>query len=89
MTRRAAKVDNNQPEVVRGLRHAGATVIHLHMVGDGCGDVLAGIDGVNYLLEIKTEDGKLTEAEEKLHASWRGQVAIVHSVEEALRVIGR
>jgi hypothetical protein len=56
-------------------------------------DLLVGREGFNFLLEIK--DGrlppsqrKLTEKEQQWHAGWRGQVAVVESVEEAFRVIG-
>ncbi len=50
-------------------------------------------EGSNYLMEIK--DGskppskrKLTPAQKKWHNEWRGQVAIVYDIDDALRVIG-
>jgi hypothetical protein len=90
---RAARVDANQAKIVAALRQAGAAVQPLHMVGKGCPDLLASFRGVNYLLEVK--DGskppsarKLTEDEQKWHQEWRGQVAIVENVEQALALIG-
>ena len=44
-------VDANQPEIVAALRAAGATVQHLHEVGQGCPDILAGFRGRNYLID--------------------------------------
>ena len=85
---RAAKVDANQPEIVAALRKIGATVQHLHTVGRGCPDILVGYQGENYLLEIKTEKGKLTPPEGRFFADWEGQVSIVHSVKGALSRIG-
>lgn len=90
--RRAAKVDDNQSEIVAALRAAGCSVTSLASIGKGCPDIVVGRAGVNYLLEIK--DGKkppskrkLTPDEHMWHESWRGQVAVVHSVEDALRIV--
>lgn len=87
------RVDANQPEIVEALRRAGCEVLHLHMVGHGCPDILVGRHGVNYLLEIK--DGAkppskrvLTEDEVKWHGKWGGQVSVIASIEEAYRVVG-
>jgi Holliday junction resolvase len=89
----AAKADDNQREIVRALRDAGATVVHLHTVGGGCPDICVGYRGANYLIEIK--DGskppsaqKLTPAQLDWHRDWRGRAAVVNSVEAALKVIG-
>ena len=81
--------DANQSEIVAALRELGATVTVLSQVGYGCPDILVGFRGVNYLLEIK--DGakspsrqRLTPAEMRWHNEWRGQVAIVNSVDAAI-----
>lgn len=86
--RRAARTDANQAEIVEALRQVGASVVLLHQVGGGCPDIGVGFRGHTYLLEIKAEGGRLTEDEREWHASWRGHVAVVYSVEDALRVIG-
>ena len=86
--RRAAKVDRNQGDIVTDLRAAGATVESLATLGKGRPDLLVGYRGVNWLLEVKVDKGKLTPDQEAWHPTWRGQVAIVRSADEALRVIG-
>ncbi|GAG20217.1 unnamed protein product, partial [marine sediment metagenome] len=63
-------------------------VEHLHMIGRGCPDILVGRGGYNYLLEIKSEKGALTPAEAEWHGLWRGQVAIVRTIDEALDAVG-
>lgn len=90
--RRAAKVDDNQREIVAALRGAGATVTSIAAVGRGCPDILIGIGGVNLLAEIK--DGsklpsqrKLTYDEAIFHERWLGQVAVIESVADALELI--
>ena len=86
--RLANKVDTNQVEIVAALRGAYCSVQHLHMVGDGCPDILVGRMGKNYLIEIKSEHGRLNDAQMGWHAEWRGEVFCVYTVEEALRVVG-
>lgn len=87
------RVDANQPEIVKALRGVGASVLHLHTVGKGCPDILIGFRGQNIAAEIK--DGskppskrKLTPDEQEWHEAWRGQVAIIETVDDALRLIG-
>jgi hypothetical protein len=88
----AARIDANQPAIVAAIRKMGATVLHLHTIGKGAPDILIGYQGKNALVELK--DGakppsarKLTPDEEKFHAEWRGQVAIIESVDEAIAFI--
>jgi hypothetical protein len=90
--RRAARVDDNQQEIVRALRAEGAYVRVISQ-GDGLPDLLVGFRGQTLLLEVK--DGnktpsqqKLTDAEQKFFAEWTGgQLHIVRSVEQALAVL--
>lgn len=70
------------------LRKAGASVQCLHRVGQGCPDLLVGFRGQNYLLEVKTPNGTLNAHQKAWIMIWYGQVAVVTSAEEALRVIG-
>ena len=86
--RRAAKIDANQPAIVRALQCMGFTVQHLHSVGAGCPDLLCGWRGRNYLIEVKDGDKppsarKLTEDQVKWHEKWLGQVVVINSPIEA------
>lgn len=91
---RKAKVDTNQEAIVQALRAAGATVQSLASVGHGVPDLLVGFRNQTVLLEVK--DGakspsqrRLTEDQIKWHGQWTGGVvAVVDSVESALRVLG-
>lgn len=90
MARRwAAKTDKNQATIVNGLRATFGPdcVFVLSTVGSGMTDILVGVRKVNILLEIKTDKGTLTDAQETFHRDWRGQVAVVRSLDEALKVI--
>jgi Holliday junction resolvase len=86
---RAAKVDDNQKEIVKALRTLGCSVQHLHSVGAGCPDLLVGYKGFNILLELK--DGNKSPSRQKLtpdqiiwQRDWRGHVNVVNSSEQAI-----
>jgi YHS domain-containing protein len=90
--RRAARIDTNQPEIVKALRKAGASVLITAQLKN-CFDILVGYNGINYIMEIK--DGKkplsqrkLTEGEFKFKESWKGGTYyIVNSIDEAFKII--
>lgn len=95
MSRRAAKVDANHNLIVSALRAAGASVQSLASVGHGVPDLLVGIGGETYLLEIKdgskpASQRKLTDDQNVWHSTWRGKpVSVVETEIEALRAINR
>ena len=90
--RRAARVDDNQTEIVTALRKSGASVLITSQLKN-CFDILVGFQDVNYIMEIK--DGnkppsqrKLTPGEQKFKDEWRGgEYHIVNSIDEALKII--
>lgn len=86
--RRAAKVDANHRLIVAALRSVGASVQDLASVGQGCPDILVGWRGANYLMEIKVAKGTTTAHQVAWHGAWRGHVAVVRSVDDALHVLG-
>jgi soluble P-type ATPase len=82
------RLDRNHAEIVSDLRTAGASVQSLANIGDGCPDILVARAGAMYLMEIKDGNKQLTAQEVRWHQSWQAPVFVVHSSEEALRVIG-
>ena len=94
MARRAPRTDGNHAEIRDALRQAGATVFDAAALGAGFPDLVVGSGGMNYLLEVK--DGtqppsrrQLSDDEKRFHESWRGQVAVVLDLDEALAVLDR
>jgi hypothetical protein len=90
--RRAAKIDDNQVEIVAALRKIGCSVVSLAAVGSGCPDLLIGYRAMNFLVEVK--DGnkspsrrQLTEDQKVFHREWNGQIRVVESVEEAVKLV--
>lgn len=87
------RVDDNHKRIVEGLRAVGATVQSMAALGKGAPDIAVGYRKVNTFLEIKNplmppSKRKLTAAEEEWHDEWKGQVAVVETLDEALLTIG-
>ena len=94
--RRAARIDDNQPEIVQALQYAGCRVSSTAGMGKGFPDLLVGRAGVLYLLEVK--DGSkslsrraLTPDQELEFPKWQAVGVTVHvvcTVDEALAAVG-
>ena len=89
--RKASKRDTNHTEIVAALRASGCRVQDLSLVGGGVPDVMVSAPDStrNVLMEIKTDSGKLNALQQKWHASWLGEVYVVRTEKEALKIMGR
>lgn len=74
--------DANEPEIVKDLQRIGAKVKRLQD-----DDLLVGWRGVNYLFEVKTEDGVIEHSQAYMLQFWPGQYAIIRSSHDALRIM--
>jgi len=78
--RRAAKIDANQPAIVKELRSMGCSV------SVGHDDILVGHKGKTYWFEIKTDEkAEVKESQKKLIKEWKGHYAIVWTTEMILK----
>ena len=76
--------DSNEQPIVDALMGIGAVVFRLS--APGCPDLLVGFRGRWMPMEVKTDDGKLTELQ---WGAWNGcEFPIVRSVDDAMRAIG-
>ena len=90
--RRAARIDGNHGQIVSALRRMGATVEDASRMGQGFPDLVVGWRGRTLLVEVKDSskppsERRLTDHQVRWHARWRGHVAIVTSVEEAVGLL--
>lgn len=83
--RHAAKRDANEGEIVDCLRKLGCKVDRIS--GTGVPDLLVGYRGHNLLMEVKMPGKKLRPAQEEWHSEWRGQKAVVETIDDAAAVI--
>jgi len=83
--RRAAKIDSNQPAIVKALRKINGVTVELNH-----DDILVGYKGITYWFEIKNINGKnrKQESQIKLEKEWKGHYRIVSNIDEILFDIG-
>lgn len=88
---RRHRSDDNQDEIVTAAEQAFCSVMKLSQVGNGCPDLLLGRKGKrgpeNILVEVKRDNGELTPEQVRFHRDWRGQKAIVRSVDDLLALL--
>ena len=85
--RRAAKVDDNQTEIVKYLRKTGWYVLIVSQLKNCC-DLIASKNGQTYAIEVK--DGrkppsarKLSEGEQRFKDEWKGRYKLIESLQDA------
>jgi hypothetical protein len=81
------KADSNHSEITAAYRKIGARVLDLSRAGGGVPDLLVGYRGTLWLVEIKTETGKLNALQQAFHALWKGYTHIVRTPEEAVKLV--
>lgn len=71
MSKYVCGVDANQREVVQAFERLGCKVLDLTRVGGGCCDLLVtpGMSDL-YLVEVKTEAGRLNKKQHEFHDTW-------------------
>jgi hypothetical protein len=86
--RRAAKRDASENRIVTALRLLGWSIQHLNLANGP--DLLAGRQGVNHLIEVKTGTGKLRKGQQDWHRDWNGaEVVVLRNVDDALKFHNR
>jgi len=87
----AARVDRNHAEIVAAFRKLGCSVLDIHQLKN-CADLIVSKNKKTVIVEVK--DGKkpksvrhLTPGEREFFAGWRGESAIVESLDDVLRVV--
>lgn len=103
MSRRSGRTDATQTRIVEAWRDAGFSVAITSNAGDGFPDAVVGGRFPcpqcghkwfgNRLREIKNGElcpsaRKLTPPQVKFHATWKGEIQVVSTLEEALRSVG-
>ena len=82
--RRAARVDDNQADIVAALRKIGASV---YVIGLPV-DLLCGYRGRSIALEVKSgKNWELTPTQKAFFRDFKGEAYIVDSVKAALKAV--
>lgn len=86
--RLAARIDANQPEIVKAMRDMGAEVTHMHQLGKGVADLLVSWRLCWFVMECKVSaKEKLTSDQIEWIGKQRAAVLIITSPEEAVRFL--
>lgn len=95
--RRAAKVDDNQPGIIKALNRVGVSteilgkpldlIVNARFCCPHCSKEIEG--GRTALMEVKNPDGKneYTKAQVEFIARWPGKIHIARSVDEAIAAV--
>jgi len=91
--RRAAKVDANQPEIVKEFRSLGWYVLIISQLKNCC-DIIVSKEGRTIAIEIKDGEKppsaqKLSEGEEKFRREWLGEYEIVNCIYDVRHINSR
>lgn len=89
--KRVARIDKNQPEIVKTFREQGLTVAITSNAHDGFPDIVIGYGLITVLVEIK--DGskppsqrKLTKDQVKFHSEFTGAITVIENVSQAIQL---
>ena len=78
---RAKRTDANHTDVKGWYEALFCSVVDTHEVGHGFGDLLVGIAGINDIVEVKTEAGRLEASQIAFKRDWRGRKPVVVSTQ--------
>ena len=87
------KTDNNHKEILDQCRKIPQlTAFSTHTIGKGFPDIVVGYKGLNYLFEIKDplkpkSARKLTQHESSFFCNWKGQVNVIHTIEDIIEIL--
>jgi hypothetical protein len=79
--------DDNQAGIISVARRMHASYMITTALGEGKPDVVFGFQGVNYVVEVKGEDGKLNPDQQEFHDGWKGRVDIVRNGDDLVRLL--
>lgn len=83
--RHAARTDRNQAEIVQALKRCGISVEYIKLPFDLV--IFNPRKSETAFVEVKTEDGRLTKAQEDFISRWPGRIYVVRSPDDALRQV--
>jgi hypothetical protein len=87
------KTDKNHKEILDQCRQIPQlSAFSTHTMGKGFPDIVIGYKGLNYLFEIKDGEKpqsarRLTQAESEFFCHWKGQVNVIHTIQDILEVL--
>ena len=85
--RRASKVDANHAQIVDCFKKLGCSVLSLAAVGRGVPDLLVAINGITWLVEVKSGKSKENLLQTEWAENWLGARALVRDTQGVETVV--
>jgi len=87
---RNARVDKNQPEIVKAFRDLGWSVLIISQLKN-CADIIVSKNGKTIVVEIKDGEKpisaqKLTTGELKFKELWQGEYKIINCIDDVIAI---
>ena len=84
-----ARIDRNQPEIVKAFRKLGWTVAHIYQLKN-IADLIVAKNGFTALVEVKDGEKppsqrRLTDGEREFAENWAGVYVVIESLSDVLR----
>lgn len=80
----AKRTDANHTAISDAFRRLGYSVKSMHEVGGGFPDLVIAKGSDTFLIEVKTETGKLNPLQQQFIDKWNGRVYVVTCVDDVL-----
>ena len=85
--RRASKVDANHAQIVDCFKKLGCSVLSLAALGRGVPDLLVAINGITWLVEVKSGKSKENLLQREWAENWLGARALVRDTQGVETVV--
>ena len=84
--RHVKRRDANHAEIVTAFQQCGYSVLDLSQVGGGCPDLLVGRRGRDYLIEVKSSRGRVSNEQSSWTREWLGYTPrVVRTVDDVFK----
>lgn len=80
------RTDTNQKAIIDCFKQLGYSVLSLSNVKSGCPDLLCAKNGINILVEIKTEKGKLNPLQKEFIQKWNSRVFVIRDIDGVIEL---
>ena len=84
----ARRVDENHGLIKKAFEQCGCSVLDLFRLGGNAPDLLVSCCGIDQLVEVKSDGGRLSDGQEEFHRDWRGsKPRVIRTVKEAALLV--
>ena len=83
----ARRQDANQTALIGAFEKLGCSVLDLSRVGSGCPDLAVSVHGNTVLVEVKTEEGKLSPEQIRFHRESKASIFVARTFDDVAVIV--